>query len=267
MNTPPAQRDRPAIPPMHVRLEAVAKRDWQRWSPPTPRRAATVVLLRDSPDAAGPHSSTLQVYLMRRASSMAAAPDMHVFPGGGIADQDGPADDPASLVRAAVRELHEETGVLVHDPQRLVPFARWVTPEVLPHRHDTEFFGLAIQSSEQPQLIGTEAVADIWLSPQEALQLAAAHAMGMLPPTSAALEILSRAHDVPHALAILRARTAHIRALMPAPTIVAGTVQWYLSDALADGTPVTPAEAGLPEGWRPNVPVVSTELPATDVPR
>jgi 8-oxo-dGTP pyrophosphatase MutT (NUDIX family) len=94
--------------------------------PPAPTRdAATVVLLRDGVPG-------LEVYLLRRQRSMKFAAGMYVFPGGGVQASDldqvpwaGPA--PAdwakrfhcteelarALVVAAVRELFEETGVLL----------------------------------------------------------------------------------------------------------------------------------------------------------
>ena len=91
-----------------------------------PRHAATVVLLRDAPG--GP-----EVYLLRRAGTMAFAAGMHVFPGGSVDPRDGetatawagpPAqqwagwlgcDEPLAraLVCAAVRETFEESGVLL----------------------------------------------------------------------------------------------------------------------------------------------------------
>lgn len=98
--------------------------------PPTPRPSATVVLLRNSPD--GP-----EAYLLRRASTMAFAAGMYVFPGGSVdpRDADLPPDlwvgpDPAALagplsaevglaralVCAAVRETFEESGVLLAGP-------------------------------------------------------------------------------------------------------------------------------------------------------
>jgi 8-oxo-dGTP pyrophosphatase MutT (NUDIX family) len=95
----------------------------------SPRHAATVVLLRDA--AAGP-----EVYLLRRAGTMAFAAGMHVFPGGSVDPRDGetatawsgPAaaqwaawlgcDEPLAraLVCAAVRETFEESGVLLAGP-------------------------------------------------------------------------------------------------------------------------------------------------------
>ena len=93
------------------------------------RPCATVLLLRDGSD--GP-----EVFLLRRSRSMAFAPRMHVFPGGGVDPRDADPDlpwagpDPATwsaalgappaqareLVCAAVRELFEECGVLLAGP-------------------------------------------------------------------------------------------------------------------------------------------------------
>jgi 8-oxo-dGTP pyrophosphatase MutT (NUDIX family) len=107
--------------------------------PAVPKRAATVLLLRDAP-------AGLEVYMIRRAATMAFASGMYAFPGGSLdprdlaahigwigpaperwAEQLGLADplpgepsapvDPAALatavVCAAVRETFEEAGVLL----------------------------------------------------------------------------------------------------------------------------------------------------------
>lgn len=73
-----------------------------RVRPAEPRPAATVVLLRDG--AAGP-----QLYLIRRQASMAFAGGMYAFPGGRV---DGDEDSRT----AALRELFEETSVLLAGP-------------------------------------------------------------------------------------------------------------------------------------------------------
>jgi 8-oxo-dGTP pyrophosphatase MutT (NUDIX family) len=100
-----------------------------RRPPVTPRDAATVMLLR-------PADPGLEVYMLRRKSSMAFAPGAFVFPGGSVDARDadpqiawaGP--DPAAwgqifdmspelacaLVCAAVRETFEESGVLLAGP-------------------------------------------------------------------------------------------------------------------------------------------------------
>jgi 8-oxo-dGTP pyrophosphatase MutT (NUDIX family) len=102
-----------------------------------PRDAATVVLLRDVAAGDGPAGDGgLEVYLLRRAGSMAFAAGMHVFPGGSVDPRDGDAETawagppPAewgrrlgcpenlarALVCAAVRETFEESGVLLAGP-------------------------------------------------------------------------------------------------------------------------------------------------------
>jgi len=97
---------------------------------PTPRDAATVILLRDG-------SAGLQVYLIRRVSSMAFAAGATVFPGGSVDLRDahlpdrywngppptawtGPLNADEDLARAlvcaAVRETFEESGVVLAGP-------------------------------------------------------------------------------------------------------------------------------------------------------
>jgi 8-oxo-dGTP pyrophosphatase MutT (NUDIX family) len=98
--------------------------------PVTPRDAATVMLLRDSP------AGSLEVYMLRRKPSMAFAPGAMVFPGGSVdprdADEqvawagpdaahwgevfDAPPELARALVCAAVRETFEESGVLLAGP-------------------------------------------------------------------------------------------------------------------------------------------------------
>jgi len=100
-----------------------------RVPPAATRDAATVMLLRPGDDG-------LEVYMLRRKSSMAFAPGAFVFPGGSVDPRDadegvgwaGPAaaewgrifDAPArparALVCAAVRETFEESGVLLAGP-------------------------------------------------------------------------------------------------------------------------------------------------------
>ncbi|NYE50923.1 8-oxo-dGTP pyrophosphatase MutT (NUDIX family) [Spinactinospora alkalitolerans] len=99
-----------------------------RAEPVEPRPAATVMLVREGADPGG-----LEVYLLRRVSSMPFAPGAHVFPGGSVDRRDidhevrwaGPAPaewarrlgaaEPLAraLVCAAVRETFEESGVLL----------------------------------------------------------------------------------------------------------------------------------------------------------
>ncbi|GGP00543.1 NUDIX hydrolase [Wenjunlia tyrosinilytica] len=108
------------------RIRALASGELE---PVVPRRAATVMLLRDTPD--GP-----AVHLLRRRASMAFAGGAYAYPGGSVDPRDehealswaGPDADawaarlgcePAlaqAVVCAAVRETFEESGVLLAGP-------------------------------------------------------------------------------------------------------------------------------------------------------
>ena len=114
----------------------------ERWDEAPPRRASTVMLLRDGD--AGP-----EVFMLRRVSGMEFAPSMMVFPGGGVDERDGepglpwagpaPAEwadrlgcSPAEAqmyVAAAIREVFEECGVLLASPSASGPLARVDDPE------------------------------------------------------------------------------------------------------------------------------------------
>ncbi|NJC69270.1 NUDIX hydrolase [Planosporangium thailandense] len=98
-------------------------------APVTPKYASTVLLLREGEPG-------LEVYLIRRASTMAFAAGMHAFPGGTVDPRDtevqpawtGPTpaewatrlglSEPLAraVVSAAVREVFEECGVLLAGP-------------------------------------------------------------------------------------------------------------------------------------------------------
>jgi 8-oxo-dGTP pyrophosphatase MutT (NUDIX family) len=103
---------------------AMVKRASEFAGEPVPARpAATVVLLR-------PADAGFEVYVLRRAASMAAFGGVYAFPGGGVDPADRPetlGDDWAdrlgvpqeqakAVVGAAARELFEEAGVLLAGP-------------------------------------------------------------------------------------------------------------------------------------------------------
>ncbi|MEV0372803.1 NUDIX hydrolase [Streptomyces sp. NPDC050636] len=104
-------------------------------TPATPRRAATVLLLRNAPPGPSgetPTSGGPAVHMLRRRASMAFAGGAYAYPGGSVDPRDeapvawaGPSRtqwavrmgvDPATaqaIVCAAVRETFEEAGVLL----------------------------------------------------------------------------------------------------------------------------------------------------------
>ncbi|GLH97435.1 NUDIX hydrolase [Phytohabitans aurantiacus] len=202
---------------------------------PVPRVAATVVLLR-------PADSGFEVYLLRRAASMAFASGMYAFPGGSVDPADatadlawsGPAPDEwarrlgrsreeaQAVVCAAVREVFEETGVLLAGPggasdddrralvgrelglaellsrrglvlrsDLLGAWARWVTPEFEARRFDTYFFVAALPDDQRAQDVSGEADYTTWMRPAEAVARYEAGELAMLPPTIVMLGQLS----------------------------------------------------------------------------
>ncbi|MFJ5530068.1 NUDIX hydrolase [Streptomyces sp. NPDC093261] len=108
------------------RIRALAE---GKLTPVTPKRAATVMLLRDTDGAPA-------VHMLRRRASMAFAGGAYAYPGGGVDPRDhdrrigwaGPTrawwaerlgvgeTDAQAIVCAAVRETYEEAGVLLAGP-------------------------------------------------------------------------------------------------------------------------------------------------------
>jgi 8-oxo-dGTP pyrophosphatase MutT (NUDIX family) len=161
-----------------------------------------------------------------------------------------------ALVCAAVRETFEESGVLLAgssptdlvrdggflagDRSRLlhgsaslggllgrrclvlradllIPWARWITPEVSPRRFDTWFFAaalppgqtaaLAAAAGKEAQPAPGESDSATWLAPAAALEAARAGQITLLPPTAVTLAELTAHQDVASVLAQRRTIT------------------------------------------------------------
>lgn len=205
-------------------------------------------------------SAGLEVFVLHRVAGMAFAPSVTVFPGGGVDASDsapmpwtGPdrqwwatalgtdVDKASALVVAAVRELFEETGVLLADgpaselqrqavadhrssladvlgTQKLVlrsgllrPWANWITPEGNPRRYDTFFFLAALPDGQDAQMLTTEAETGRWARPVDLLAEHAAGTLAMMPPTLAMLMDLQQAGSVQWAMS----QTRTVAPLMP----------------------------------------------------
>jgi 8-oxo-dGTP pyrophosphatase MutT (NUDIX family) len=221
-----------------------------------PLPSATVVLLRDG--AAG-----LEVCLLKRHGQSDVLGGAYVFPGGKVdrwdaehaaqLDVDAPTlaarlgeaqlgtAQVAALYVAAIRELFEETGVLLGaidpaqaeaawkrlreglsfaelvDEQRLrlhasrvLPWSRWITPltgGVVRKRFDTRFFVAALPEGQQAHHDGHEAIECLWLAPRAALQSYWDGAMALAPPQIMSLAHLARHGSVDSVFAEARSRT------------------------------------------------------------
>jgi 8-oxo-dGTP pyrophosphatase MutT (NUDIX family) len=154
---------------------------------PAPARlAATAVLLR--PDGA--------VLLMRRPTRMVFG-GRWVFPGGS-ADPEDAADGGSELevaARAAVREVREETGLIV-GLDDLIPWTRWITPEFEPRRFDTYFFIGLVGADVDAVDVNGETEEHRWLTPAQAMLGYATGELSMLPPTAVTLGELAQLSTV-----------------------------------------------------------------------
>jgi 8-oxo-dGTP pyrophosphatase MutT (NUDIX family) len=157
--------------------------------------AATVVLLREGRTRSGGRHG-VEVLLLERPHSGSFA-GAWAFPGGRVDPEDGEGE--AALLRAAVRETVEETG-LVLDPSALVPLSHWIPPLGAPKRLRTWFF-LAGHPGGEVVLNPGEHVGAEWLAPEEALERHAAGGVVLVPPTWVTLHALRGAAGVAEALA------------------------------------------------------------------
>ncbi len=119
------------------------------------RAASTIILVRDV-------ETRPAVLMGQRGKGAIFMPHKYVFPGGAVDDADegerlvSPLDprsrrllslevgevdvSPEALVVAAIRELSEETGLVLERPDALRFFLRAITPPGRPRRFDARFF-------------------------------------------------------------------------------------------------------------------------------
>lgn len=212
-------------------------------TPATPLRAATLLLLREGPQAA------LEVLMTRRSDRASFAPGAYVFPGGGIEpDDSAPAHHACALRRptqsaeqltpvlAAIRESFEELGILlarhadgrwaqaddIAKLDRRGPFfaqcqaaalrpaadavfllAHWIAARDIPKRFDTPFLVARMPPDQEPQADEREQFEPVWVRPQEALQRHAQGQFRMIFPTIRTLEHLQRYPNVDAVFAAL----------------------------------------------------------------
>ena len=139
-----------------------------------------------------------------------------------------PAMHAAGLFVAAIRETFEEAGLLFGrlgagwnmsdarhavaggaqfttmvesiDGAALVPWVRWVTPEISPKRFDARFFLARAPEGQVPRVDGREATEGLWIAPAEAMTRWEDGSMLLAPATAKSIEMLAAYSTVAAAL-------------------------------------------------------------------
>jgi 8-oxo-dGTP pyrophosphatase MutT (NUDIX family) len=187
-------------------------------APVTPRPSATVLVIRGR--------RPWELLLMRRPGGADFAPGAYVFPGGTVHGDDMGWGDEIRM--AAVREMFEEVGILLArrsarlaretdceqvraivasgktfgealrelrlEPalDRLVLFARWVTPALLRRRYDARFFLAQLPPEQAVRPQEGEVTAWTWITPERAL---ASSEITLVYATRAVLESVAPESD------------------------------------------------------------------------
>jgi len=181
-------------------------------TPPEPRLAATIVLLRRG----GKHRARgVEVLMVRRSESASFMPGVWVFPGGGLEDGEAP-------VECAARELAEETGIDLGDDPEVLPWSRWITPEVVPVRFDTHFLLALAPAHSPPKPDGVEVSDAGWFAPGAALDAGERGEIELVFPTVKTLESL-----LPYTSAEAAFDAARGRVVEPITPRVVGTRSDY----------------------------------------
>jgi 8-oxo-dGTP pyrophosphatase MutT (NUDIX family) len=169
--------------------------------PSTPRPAASIVLLRRG----GKHAQrALEVLMLKRSEQARFMPGVWVFPGGSLDKGDGA--DEAGLRACAVRELAEEAGIELPAEEELVPFTRWITPELIATRFDAWFFLALAPAHTPPKPDGVETTEARWFEPAAALAAQDAGELVLSFPTRTQLTWLAEFRTSDEALAAYRER-------------------------------------------------------------
>lgn len=164
--------------------------------------------------------------MLQRGAKARFMPGVWVFAGGVVetadreraetSDSDIDLDELAHRACGA-RELAEEASVAV-EPEALLPWSRWITPEEVSMRFDTRFYVALAPSHCKPQADLVEMDDARWVSAEGALHEYAADRFELSFPTIKHLEELRRFADADEVLA-----NAAERPVVPLTPRVVGT--------------------------------------------
>jgi recombination protein RecT len=211
----------------------------------TLREASSVILLRRAPNG-------FEVFLVRRRRAASFMPLAFVFPGGGAE----PGEDART---AAVRELFEETGVLLArdsgdggetlqmvtvdglrrrilgganaamvlgkaglawSTEALVPWSHWITPSIEPKRFSARFFVCELPSGQVPSFDDVETIDQAWVRPADAI--ARAGELALPPPQVRTCWELAALPTIEAVIAEGRARAEEPHPILPRLALASG---------------------------------------------
>jgi glyoxylase-like metal-dependent hydrolase (beta-lactamase superfamily II)/8-oxo-dGTP pyrophosphatase MutT (NUDIX family) len=199
-----------------------------------PRPAATLILLRDGAEG-------VEVLMMQRAKESAFLGGAYVFPGGSLDASDPGGDDPLAKYRsAAVRECFEEAGILLlldsneivssekavrleawrDKPfqellakenlqiphEALAHYGHWITAPGAARRFETHFFLAVAPEGQEGSHDENEAVHQLWIRPQDALERGARGEIELVFATRTTLGDLKQFATAAEAFHAVRAR-------------------------------------------------------------
>ncbi|TMQ47404.1 MAG: MBL fold metallo-hydrolase [Candidatus Eisenbacteria bacterium] len=193
--------------------------------PETPLRpAASLVLVSRAP--------AVRLLWVKRAEANPFLGGFHSFPGGRVSREDGPTEEEAletTMMRCAVRETFEETGMLVGlqgqappsetqrtlreqllngnvefwpsmeglglslDRAALLAAGRWITPPFSRMRFNTMFCVAEIQDPRPPDVWPGELESGEWIDPREALRLWDEDRVALAMPALHAIQVIAAA--------------------------------------------------------------------------
>ncbi len=210
--------------------------------------SASILVIRDNSN-----TGKLEVLMVRRHDDIDFAGGTYVFPGGKVDPEDlknkvrvpGFPDGYSKLIVTAVREVFEESQLMIGDPHLInphldalisneitvtdlianngvekfvdyvIPFARWITPRIFPKRYDTRFF-LARAPENQIAVPDDHEIVDIkWAEPLDFIR---ENKEILMFPTIMNLKLLGQANSVDEAVDFAKRR----KIMTVEPKIVGG---------------------------------------------
>jgi 8-oxo-dGTP pyrophosphatase MutT (NUDIX family) len=126
-------------------------------------------------------------------------------------------------------ELLTRRGLVVR-ADLLVPWARWITPEVEPRRFDARFFAAALPDGQQATGHAAEADHVAWLRPAAAIESTKAGEMSLFPPTITTLNDFASAVAAGDGIAAMLAARRTIEPVLPLLVVEDGAAWLVLPD-------------------------------------